>query len=62
VSSASTVSDEFQRQLESIRKRKFIQAKFDFQEDAGLKGGVVIAIGDVLLDFSLRSRLKHFWS
>ena len=62
VHSASQVNDEFKRQLESIRKRKFVQAKLNFQENAVLKGGVVITLGDVLLDFSLSSRLKNFWS
>ena len=62
VRSASSINDEFKDHLESIRKRKFAQANLNFQEDAELKGGVVIAIGDLLLDFSLASRLQHFWS
>jgi len=62
VLSASILSVEFQRQLESVRKRKFVQAKLNFKKDAGLKGGLAIALGDVLLDFSLGSRLQHFWS
>ena len=62
VHTASKVNDDLQRKLESIRKRKFVQAKLDFKENTGLKGGVVIALGDILLDFSLSSRLHHFWS
>lgn len=62
VRSASMINDEFKVYLESIRKRKFTQAKLSFQEDAALKGGVVIAVGDQLLDFSLSSRLQHIWS
>jgi len=58
----SAVSDEIKSHLESIRKRKFIQANLNIQEDRALKGGMVIAVGDVLLDFSLSSRLQHFWS
>src|ERR1700733_8195173 len=56
--SASKVDDKLQSQFESIRKRKFAQTKLNFQENAGLKGGVVIALGDLLLDFSLSSRLQ----
>ena len=59
---ASTLSDEFKSHLESVRKRKMPQANLNFQEDASLKGGVVIAVGDLILDFSLLSRLQHFWS
>jgi F0F1-type ATP synthase delta subunit len=62
VRSASSISDEFKGQFESIRRRKFAQAHLDFQEDSALKGGIVIAVGDLLLDFSLTSRLKNFWS
>ena len=62
VRSASTINDEFKSRLESIRKRKFIQAKLNFQDDVGLKGGVVIVMGDLLLDFSLSSRMQNFWS
>ena len=62
VYSASGISDEFKYQLESIRKRKFAQTDLNFKENAALKGGIVIAMGDILLDFSLSSRLQHFWS
>lgn len=62
VRSASAISDEYKAHLESIRQRKFAHANLNFQEDKALKGGVVIAMGDLLLDFSLLSRLQHFWS
>jgi len=62
VYSAAGINDEFKIHFEAIRKRKFSQANFNFKENAALKGGVVIAIGDLLLDFSLTSRLEHFWS
>jgi F0F1-type ATP synthase delta subunit len=62
VHSASTISDEFKSHFESIKQRKFAQANLNFQENADLKGGVVIAVGDLLLDFSLSSRLQNFWS
>jgi len=60
--SASTISDEFKYNLESIRKRKFADVNLKFQENTELKGGVVIALGEELLDFSLASRLENFWS
>ena len=62
VLSASRLNEEFKSKLESIRKRKFVQAKLNFKENPDLKGGVAIALGDVLLDFSLISRLQNFWS
>ncbi len=62
VRSASGIGEEFKNHLESIRQRKCAQATFNFQEDARLKGGIIITLGDNLLDFSLLSRLQHFWS
>jgi F0F1-type ATP synthase delta subunit len=62
VLSASRMNEEFKSRLESVRKRKFVQARLNFKEDPGLKGGLAIALGDVLLDFSLQSRLQNFWS
>jgi len=59
---ASKINDEFRSRFEYIRKRKFAQATLNFQEDANLKGGVVITLGDVILDFSLSQCLKNFWS
>jgi len=62
VYSASPVSDEFKSRLESVRKRKFAQASLKLLENAELKGGVVIAAGELVLDFSLAGRLQKFWS
>jgi F0F1-type ATP synthase delta subunit len=62
VCSASSISEEFKNRLESIKKRKMPQANLNFQEDNALKGGVVIRMGDLLLDFSLSHRLQQFWS
>ena len=59
---ALQVNDEFRHRFEYIQKRKFVQATLNFQEDASLKGGVVITLGDIILDFSLSQRLKNFWS
>lgn len=62
VYSASRISDEYRAVLESITKSKCGGVNLNFQENALLKGGLVIAIDQLLLDFSLQSRLKHFWS
>jgi len=62
VYSASRISDKYKGQIEMIRQRKFDQAKLDYLENAELKGGVVITLGDLLLDFSLATRLQNFWS
>ena len=55
VRSASRISEEFKSQIESIRQRKFTQANLNIQEDPSLKGGIVITVGDLSLDFSLSS-------
>jgi len=62
VLSAKNISDEYKSHLESVRKRKMPQASLKYMENADLKGGVVIAAGDLFLDFSLSSRLQNFWS
>jgi F0F1-type ATP synthase delta subunit len=62
VFSASSLNEEFKGRFESIRKRRFVQTQLIFKENSELKGGVVIAIGELLLDFSIRSRLQNFWS
>jgi F0F1-type ATP synthase delta subunit len=61
VYSASRISDESRGRFESIRQRKFSGANLNFMENAGLKGGLVISMENVLLDFSLYSRLHNFW-
>jgi F0F1-type ATP synthase delta subunit len=62
VRSGGGVSDETKAHLESIRQRKFNQTQLNIQKDSTLKGGMVIAAGDLLLDFSLSGRLRHLWS
>jgi len=53
VRSASKISEEFKDHIESIRRRKFVQANLNIQQDPSLKGGIVITVGDLSLDFSL---------
>ena len=53
VRSASKISEAFKSQIESIRQRKFAQANLNIQEDPSLKGGIVITVGNLSLDFSL---------
>ncbi len=62
VRTASSIGDEFKGHIEAIKQRKMPQANLNFQKDTALKGGVIIAVGDLLLDFSFRSRLQHLWS
>lgn len=62
VLSSSRIKDEVQGRLESIRKRKFVQAKLIYRVEPQVKGGIVIALEDILLDFSLSSRLQNFWT
>ena len=51
-----------QGRFEELTRRRFPRAKLSVEEDAALKGGVIITIGDQTLDFSVASRLKGFWS
>jgi len=62
VFSASRISDELKSHLESVRQCRFVQANLNFKENADLRGGLIIALGDIVLDFSLASRLENFWS
>ncbi|MBF0571346.1 MAG: F0F1 ATP synthase subunit delta [Candidatus Omnitrophica bacterium] len=62
VYSASAISNEVKNHFESVRQRKMPQANLNFRENADLKGGLVIVAGDLLLDFSLFSRLQNFWA
>ncbi len=48
-------------QIEVIIQRKFPELKIDFQEDLGIKGGIVIELGNMRLDYSLADRLKRLW-
>ena len=59
---ATAMNEEFMSHLEVIRKNKFAQARVNVQRNPDLKGGIVIKLGDLLLDFSLASRLQNFWS
>ena len=58
----SGAGERIKSHLESIRRRKFVRAHLDIKEDRGLKGGMVIAVGETLLDFSLASRWRQLWS
>ncbi len=62
VFSCSTVNKEFRYRFESVSKRRFPQAQLKYRIEAGLKGGVVLCVGEDLLDFSLRCRLQNFWT
>ena len=62
VYSATTLSDDIKGRFESVRRRKFEGAGLNYFQNPELKGGVVIAAGDLLLDFSVMSRLQQFWS
>ena len=53
VCSASGLSEEFKSHIEAICQRKFAQASVSITQDATLKGGVVITVGDQSFDYSL---------
>lgn len=52
VRTACAISEAFKSEIESIRRRKFVQAGLNIQVDPGLKGGIVITVGGLSLDFS----------
>ncbi|MBF0511367.1 MAG: F0F1 ATP synthase subunit delta [Candidatus Omnitrophica bacterium] len=61
VLTAGPLNIEAKGHLERIRQRKFSQALFSYHENREIQGGIVIAAGEVFLDFSLTSRMRHFW-
>ena len=59
---AGSLSLAFEQELTAIVKNKFLGSKIVFEQTPNLKGGLVIKVADEMLDFSLISRLEHFWS
>ena len=59
---AGPLSLALKQELTAIVKNKFSESKIVFEQAPGLKGGLVIKVADEMLDFSLISRLEHFWS
>jgi F0F1-type ATP synthase delta subunit len=53
VRSSSRISEEFKNRIESIHQRKYVQASLNIQEDPSLKGGIIITVGGLSLDYSL---------
>lgn len=62
VSLGRAMDDELGARFESLRRRRFAEFKIEFKQDKSLKGGVIVIIGNDVLDFSLNTRLKNFWS
>lgn len=62
ITSASAISEDLKGYFQTIQKRRMPQAILNFEQNASLKGGVMISAGDMVLDFSLSNRLEHFWS
>lgn len=61
ITSAISLSDDEKNTLMGliIKKLKEKDAKFDFRVDSDLLGGLVISVGDVLLDDSVRGKLHN---
>ncbi len=59
---ARPLNPEHRGRIQSIFKRKAVQGKIIFEENLALKGGLLIAYNDQVLDFSLSSRLQKLWS
>lgn len=62
VISADPLEGEMRARIESIVKRKAPTAALRFDVDKSLKSGVIIHIGQIILDFSLANRLKKLTS
>ena len=52
------VAEEFKVLIQN----KFVNSKIEFEQLQDLKGGLIIKVGEEILDFSLSSRLENFWS
>ena len=48
--------------FEELARRRFPGARLTVEDDTTLKGGVIIAIGEQILDYSIADRLRNFWS
>ena len=62
VNYASPLPSSVEQELTALAKRKFVDSKITFEQEATLKGGLIIKVADEILDFSLANRLEHFWS
>lgn len=62
VISAAEVDPQIQARIENIIKRKTNAVTIRFEIDAGIKSGLIIYIGKIVLDFSLANRLKKLTS
>jgi F0F1-type ATP synthase delta subunit len=60
--SAKVLSEQVKAQITSVVKNKFVNGKIIFEQLSNLKGGLIIKVEEEVLDFSLSSRLEHFWS
>ncbi len=58
VISVGEIDPQLRARIESIIKRKASAASVRFESDAGIKSGLIIHIGTIVLDFSLADRLK----
>jgi len=59
VVSAVPLSEEERRELEEkLRARFGERLAFEYRVDPDILGGMIVRVGDVLMDFSLRSRLE----
>lgn len=56
------LSPEVKARVQSVVRHKSPAAKVVFSEDPSLKGGLVITVAGVVMDFSMTGRLKNFWS
>ena len=48
--------------FEELARRRFPGARLTVETDITLKGGVLIIIGEQVLDYSVADRLRNFWS
>ncbi len=59
VTSAVPLTDEERAQLEAkVRERFGENVRFTYRVDPEILGGLIVRVGDTLLDYSLRSRLE----
>ncbi len=57
-----SLSLDVEGEFKALIQNKFVNSKINFEQLQDLKGGLIIKVGEEVLDFSLSSRLENLWS
>ncbi len=62
VKSSGTLNDVVKARVGQALRSRSSTVEIIFQQDASIKGGLIVEMGTQVLDFSIANRLKNFWS